>query len=125
MSHVVSIRFQDEQMERLNRAARRLGKSPSEAGALLVEEALRRGEFAFVDFRDSVVGRQAYIQGSTLAVWEVVMVARSYDLDAARTSTHLHWPVNRVHAALGYAAAYPEEIEHAIRDNDAFDFEAL
>ena len=33
-------------------------------------------EYALIDFRDSVVGRQAYMQGSSLAVWEVMMIAR-------------------------------------------------
>jgi len=112
-------------MERLRREARRLGKAPSETAALLLEEALRQSEFAFIDFRQSGVGRQAYIQGSTLAVWEVVMVARSYGLDAARTAEHLGWPIARVQAALNYALAFPEEIAAAIDDNDALDFQSL
>jgi hypothetical protein len=119
------MRLKEGQMERLRRVARRLGLTPSEISARLVEEALRRGEFAFIDFRDSAVGRQAYLQGSSLAVWEVVMVAQCYDLDPERTAAHLRWPVVRVQAALNYARAFPEEIDAAIRDNDAVDFEAL
>jgi hypothetical protein len=126
MSQVVSIRLKEGQMERLRRVARQLGLTPSETSARLVEESLRRGEFAFIDFRDSAVGRQAYLQGSSLAVWEVVMVAQCYDaLDPERTAEHLRWPVVRVQAALNYARAFPEEIDAAIRDNDAVDFEAL
>jgi hypothetical protein len=125
MSQVVSMRLKEGQMERLRRVARRLGLTPSETSARLVEEALRRGEFAFIDFRDSAVGRQAYVHGSSLAVWEVVMVAQCYGLDAERTAEHLCWPVVRVQAALNYAQAFPEEIDAAIRDNDAMDFEAL
>src|SRR5205823_240592 len=102
-----------------------LGLTPSETSTRLVEESLRRGEFAFIDLRDSAVGRQAYIQGSSLPVWEVVMVAQCYDLDPQRTAEHLHWPGVRVQAALNYARAFPEEIEAALRDNDAMDFEAL
>lgn len=112
-------------MERLRREARRLGKAPSETAALLLEEALRHSEFAFIDFRQSDVGRQTYIQGSTLAVWEVVMVARSYGLDATRTAEHLGWPIARVQAALNYALAFPEEIAAAIDDYDALDFRSL
>jgi len=117
--------MQEEQMERLGRLARQLGRSPSETGALLVEESLRRSEFAFLDFRDSPVGRQAYVQGTSLAVWEVVLVARSYGMDRERTAAHLQWPLPRVQAALNYAAAFPDEVEAAIGDNDALDFEAL
>ncbi len=94
-------------------------------GNAMASQLAPRSEFAFLDFRDSPVGRQAYIQGSSLAVWEVVMVAQSYGMDAARTAEHLCWPLLRVQAALNYAAAYPEEIEAAIRDNDAIDFRAL
>jgi uncharacterized protein (DUF433 family) len=112
-------------MERLQRMARRLGRTPSETSALLVDEALRAAEFAFVEFRDSPVGRQAYIKGATLAVWEVIMVARDHDLDAARTAAYLEWPEHKVHAALNYAAAYPDEINHALADNDSYDFEKL
>ncbi len=39
-------------------------------GIEVVGEGLRRSEVAFMDFRDSTAGRQACIQGSTLAVWE-------------------------------------------------------
>lgn len=122
---VMSLRFAPAQMERLNRLARRLGRTPSETSALLVEESLRRTEFALIDFRSCEAGRQAYVQGTTLSVWEVVTVARGYDLDADKTATHLEWPVVRVQAALGYAQAFPEEIEAAIQDNQSYSFERL
>ncbi|HEX8732451.1 MAG TPA: hypothetical protein VF725_10385, partial [Ktedonobacterales bacterium] len=94
-----------------------LNKSASETAAMLLEEALRAAEFAFIQFRGSEVGRQAYIQGSGLAVWEVVKLARAYDGDVARVAESLGWPVVKVQAALTYAAAYPEEIEAAIADS--------
>lgn len=125
MSRVVSLRLQEPQMERLGRLARRLGRTPSETAALLIEEALRMAEFGHITFRDSPVGRQAYVLGTSLAVWEVVLVARSYDGDAERTAAHLRWPPIRVQAALRYAAAYPDEIELALADNAAYDFAAV
>ncbi len=82
-------------------------------------------EFAFVDFRDSAVGRQAYIQGSGLAVWEVVMLARAYGGDVERAAGHLRWPIQRVQAAVNYATAYPVEIDSAITDNEAYDAERV
>jgi uncharacterized protein (DUF433 family) len=65
------------------------------------------------------------VQGTTLAVWEVVMVARSVGFDAARAAEHLGWSLARVQAALNYAAAYPAEIEAALADNDAVNFRSL
>jgi hypothetical protein len=121
-SAVVSLRVSDEQARRLHRKARRLGRSPSETGALLLEESLRRDEFAFVDFRDSPVGRQAYLQGSRLAVWMVAKIARTYGGSVAKTAEHLGQPAVRIRAALNYAKSYPDEINAAIEDDDSYDF---
>ncbi len=125
MSQVISLRLKEDQIERLKRMARRLGRSASETGVRLVEEGLRRSEFGLIDFRDSAAGRQAHVQGGSLAVWEVVMVARHYQMDAARTAEHLEWPEARVKAALEYASAFPEEIETALEDHDRCDWESL
>jgi uncharacterized protein (DUF433 family) len=103
-------------MERLERAARRLGRTPSETAALLLEESLREREFAFIEFRDSFVGRQAYIKGTRITVWQLVDIARSFG-DVGETAANLEIPAVAVSAALAYAAAYPEEIESAIADN--------
>lgn len=118
---VVSLRVSEKQVKRLQRKARQLGRTPSETGAILLEESLRRDEFAFIDFRDSTVGRQACIQGTRLAVWQVVSLARSYDGDIEKTAHHLGWPEVKVQAALGYAKIFPEEIEDAIADSQSWD----
>ena len=124
-SVVVSMRLPAESGKRLRRMANRHGWTASDTSARLVEEGLRRSEFAFIDFRDSPAGRQAYIQGSSLAVWEVVMVAQDYAHDAAAVAHHLRWPEARVQAAFNYAKAFSEEIETALAENDAMDFESL
>jgi hypothetical protein len=122
---VISMRLPMKSGQRLRRMASQHGWTPSDTSARLVEEGLRRSEFAFVDFRDSVAGRQAYVQGSSLAIWEVMMVARDYKNDAAKVARHLRWPEARVQAAFHYAKAFPDEINAAIADNDAMDFESL
>lgn len=124
MSHVLSLRLRDEQLERVRRVARRMNKSASETAATLLEEALRASEFAFIQFRDSPVGRQAYLQGSSLAVWEVASLAQAYGGDVARVAESLGWPEVKAQAALNYAAAYPQEIADAIADSQP-SFEAL
>jgi uncharacterized protein (DUF433 family) len=117
MSHVVSMRLRDDQIERLRRQARRLGRTPSETAALFVEEGLRMAEFALIYFRSNAAGRQAYLRGTGLTIWEVVMVSRSHGGDTAKTAKHLRLPETEVSAALNYAAAYPGEIEAALKDN--------
>jgi len=124
-SVVISMRLPVESGNRLKRMANRHGWTPSDASARLVEEGLRRSEFAFVDFRDSSAGRQAYIQGSTLAVWEILLLVKSYKADVSAVARHLKWPEARVQAAINYAKAFPEEIEGALSENAATDFEAL
>ena len=122
---VVSMRLPAESGNRLKRMARRHGWTPSDASARLVEEGLRRSEFAFIDFRDSAVGRQACIQGSTLAVWEVMLLVQSHKGNLSAVARHLKWPESKVQAAMNYAKAFPDEIENALSENAATDLEAL
>ena len=119
---VVSMRIEPSQENRLEKMARRLGRSPSETSAILVEEGLRRSEFGFVDFRDTAAGRQAFIQGTRLSVWMVAKLARIYRNNVAKTAEHLEHSPLQIQAALNYAKSFPDEIEAAINDNDSYDF---
>jgi hypothetical protein len=122
-SMVLSMRLPVESGRRLKRIANRHGWTPSDASARLVEEGLRRSEFAFLDFRDSPIGRQAYIQGSTLAIWEVLLLLRSYKGNVTAVADHLEWPKSKVRAALNYAEAFPEEVNEAIAENGSTNFD--
>lgn len=122
---VLSLRLPAERAESLKRLARRFDRSTAETAARLLDEGLRREEFAMIEFRDSPVGRQAYVEGTRVAVWQVVHLMRAYDEDPERTARHLAWPVSKVRAALNYAAAFPEETESAIEDGKAHDFTRL
>lgn len=125
MSQVVSLRLPDDQAKRLKRQARRLGRTPSETGRLLIEEALRQIEFAHIEFRDSAAGRQAWIKGRRVPVWMVVTIAQGYRNSVKKTARHLQMPEELVQAALHYAAAFPEEIRDAIEDYYAITFRSL
>jgi hypothetical protein len=124
-SMVISMRLPAASGKRLKRMANRHGWTASDASARLVEEGLRRSEFAFIDFRDSPAGRQACLQGSTLAVWEVMLLVDSYQKEVSAVARHLKWPQAKVQAAVNYAAAFPEEINEAIAENQTMDFEAM
>jgi hypothetical protein len=124
-SMVISMRLPAESGKRLKRMANRHGWTSSDASARLVEEGLRRSEFGFIDFRDSPAGRQACLQGSTLAVWEVMLLVRSYKKDGSAVARHLKWPEGKVQAAINYAQAFPEEIRTAMAENEATGFETL
>jgi hypothetical protein len=124
-STVISMRLPADSGRRLKRLASRHGWTTSDASARLVEEGLRRAEFALIDFRDSAAGRQAYIQGSSLAVWEVMALVKSYKGDSEAVAKHLRWPVVKVAAAVHYADAYPDEIGDALQENESLDLAAL
>lgn len=91
----------------------------------MVEEGLRLSDFAFIDFRDSSAGRQAYIQGSSLAVREVMLLVQSYTGNRSAVAKHLKWPEAKIQTAINYAKALPEEVEEALSENAAMDFESL
>jgi hypothetical protein len=113
----IDIEMPDEQSARLDRFAMSVHKSPREATVQLIEEGLRHAEFPAVEFRDSDSGRQAYVVGSSLAVWEVTMIDESYGHSAEQTAAHLRWPLTRVEPVLAYARTYQQEIAAALQKN--------
>lgn len=119
MSTVVSTRLPDQTHERLQRFARRLGKTPSETSALLIEESLRQQDFPYIEFRQTPLGRHAHLKNSSLAVWEVIRIAQGYGLDEQKTADHFQRPLAWVKSAILYAEAYPDEIQTAIADAQA------
>ena len=85
---VISLRIPHGEVDRLNKIARRTGRTPSEIGAVFLSESIRRSDFAFIEFRDSESGRQPYIQGTRLAVWQVITVLRSYEGNVDKAAVH-------------------------------------
>jgi len=66
-------------------------------------------EFPGIGFRDSIGGREAYVLGSRVAVWEVVDVYGEAKA-IGRTADHFGWPDYLVKCALAYARNFPDEI---------------
>lgn len=120
MSQTISLRLSDELISRLDRFARMLGNgmTRTRASVLLLDEALREEEFSGIEFRNTFVGRQPFVKGTGMAVWEFIMVARGFDMDAERTAAYLQCPAENVKVALNYYNAYREEIDQALADND-------
>lgn len=115
-SAVLTIRMDELQMSRLSQLARKLAITPSETAARLIEEGLRRQEFAFIDFRSTGLGRSAIITGSRLTVSEVIIISRMYEYDLAKTAEHLSWPTFKVQAAFNYWNAFRDEVDTEIED---------
>ena len=124
MSKVVSLRLPDATAARLEKLARRAGRSVSETGARFIEESIRQNEFADIEFRDFQGERLACLKGST-RIWKIIDVAEAYDFDPEKTAAHFQYPIERIQAALNYHAAYPEEIDTIIAENRSITFEDL
>ena len=126
MSQTLSLRVPDQMMERLESLARHRGNGMTRTkfSLLLLEESLREFEFPLIEYRDSAVGRQPYVRGSGMAVWELILIARSYQFDAAQLAQDYHLPQSSVQAAFDYFEAYRHEIDRAIEDNQ-IGYEAL
>jgi hypothetical protein len=116
LSRVISLRLKDDDLKRLDRVARKHAHSAGAAAALLLHEKLREEDFPFVEFRDSAVGRQAYVKGHRLTVWEVVYFTRQWGLDAKQYAEYLQWPEYLVEVALDYARSFPDEIEPLVAE---------
>jgi uncharacterized protein (DUF433 family) len=120
MSQVISLRVPDQMVERLDKFARRLGNgmTRTKASVMLLEESLRESEFANIEYRDSIIGRQPYLKGSGLAIWEVIMIAKSFDFDVKIVAENYELRVEAVESAINFYKVYKDEIDQAISDNN-------
>jgi uncharacterized protein (DUF433 family) len=112
------MRLRDDQQERLERAARRLGRTPSATAALLLEQRLREQEFPGIAIKDTLRGPEAFVEGTRWPVWTVVARLRSLDGDVAELVRRYDGLTSEgVRAAARYAEAFASEIAEAIGEN--------
>ncbi|HYV32946.1 MAG TPA: hypothetical protein VEO53_17790 [Candidatus Binatia bacterium] len=92
--------------------ARAAKTSKSDLVARYVIEKSLETEFPGISFRDSLSGREAYLTGHRVAVWEVLdLYGETRSIE--KTAEHLRWPSVLVKRALAYAKAFPEEIRRS------------
>jgi len=97
------------------------GRDFSAVANELLVEAMKMRRCPGILFADGPTGRRARIAGTGLEVWEVVAAHQSLDRDVSRLQAAYHWLSEaQLRAALGYAAAYPSEIEQHIARNAAW-----
>ncbi|MEW6303570.1 MAG: hypothetical protein AB1705_08875 [Verrucomicrobiota bacterium] len=107
---VQSCRIEKNHAALLSRQAKRRHLEVSTLSSLYLTEKALEEEFPGIGFRDSAGGREAYVLGHRVAVWEVVDAFREART-VARTARHFRWPPALVRCALAYAKAFPKEIE--------------
>jgi uncharacterized protein (DUF433 family) len=107
---VQSCRIEQDDAALLSRQAKRRQMEVSTLSSLYLKEKALEEEFPGIGFRDGIGGREAYVQGHRVAVWEVVEVQQEIKT-VAKTAAHFGWPPALVRCALAYARAFPDAIE--------------
>jgi uncharacterized protein (DUF433 family) len=107
----VSLRVEVPTVEELDRLARRRGVSRNELAGRYLAEGVRLDEFPQIYFREGALGRRAALVGTRLDVWQVVDAVRNHDNSLEDAAEYLGLPVERIRAAVRYAAAHRDEIE--------------
>lgn len=93
----------------LARQARRKNLEVATLSSLYLREKALEEEYPGIGFRDAAGGREAYVLGHRVAVWEVLDVFREAKT-IARTADHYGWPDYLVKCALAFARAFPHEL---------------
>jgi uncharacterized protein (DUF433 family) len=115
---VMTLRLPAEVARGVERLAGRFGHKPAQLGVRLVEEGLRRRDHPHIDLRDTAAGRVAYIGGTRFAVYWVLRTMQS-GVAPEEFARQYELPIERVHAALAYAKAFPDEIKSDNEQADA------
>lgn len=106
---VQSCRLEQGHADLLSRQAKRRQLEVATLSSLYLKEKAIEEEFPGIGFHDSAGGREAYLLGQRVAVWEVLDVYAETK-SIGRTADHFGWPDYLVKCALSYARTYPEEI---------------
>ena len=106
---VQSCRIEKDHAKLLSRQAKRRQLEVSTLSSLYLREKSLEEEYPGIGFRDAAAGREAYLPGQRVAVWEVMDVYREART-IGRTAEHFGWPDYLVKCALAYAREFPDEI---------------
>lgn len=121
-----SIRIPEDIAGAIQESAAASGRDFTAVATELLIEALKMRRCPGIIFADGPSGRRARIAGTGLEVWEVIATYKSLGRDFTRLRQAYHWLTEaQLRAALGYYAAYPEEIDRLIDRNEAWTEERL
>lgn len=121
-----SLRIPQDIVKAIQEMADTAGRDFSAVANELLAEAVKMRRCPGIFFADGPFGRRARIAGTGLDVWEVIATYNSLGLDFDRLQGAYHWLIgSQLRAALGYNAAYPEEIDRQIASNEVWTKERL
>jgi uncharacterized protein (DUF433 family) len=121
-----SLRVPTEVAKAIEELSEVKGQDFSATAIELLDEAIKMRRCPGIVFADGPSGRRARIAGSGLDVLEVIATYQSLDRDPARLREAYSWlSEGQLRAALGYYAAFPEEIDRRIALNERWTEERL
>lgn len=91
----------------------------------LIQHDLASIQITNIEYRDSKNGQEAFMVGSRLHVWEVILIAKEFDMDAERVAQYFSRPVAWVNEALLFYKNTPEQIDNIILEVKTTTFETL
>ena len=94
----------------LSRQAKRRHLEVSTLSSLYLKEKALEEEYPGVGFRDSIGGREAYVLGHRVAVWEVLEAFGELKT-VAKTAQHFRWPPALVRSALAFSSEFAADVE--------------
>jgi uncharacterized protein (DUF433 family) len=107
---VQSCRIEADHAALLSQQAKRRRLEVATLSSLYLKEKALEEEFPGIGFRDAAAGREAYVLGQRVAVWEVADVYREAK-SVSRTAEHFGWPDYLVKCALAYAKQNAAEVD--------------
>jgi len=121
----LSIRIPQQTRRWLERFAKRRG-SAGMAASRILEEARRREDYPAVEFRDTPLGRVAYVQGTRVQVAFIYgQVQRDPELVAERLSESFLWPLWKSRGVLAYTDEFATECRQEWEDLESAGLPAL
>src|SRR5437588_7859446 len=112
----LSVKLSAEEQKDLNDLSRFKGTPPTALGAQFIAEGLRTARFPGIEFRNTPLGRMAYLKNSRLSIWLLRALVHQTG-SVTKLAELLDRSAVQLEGALLYAKAFPEELEAAARLN--------
>ena len=113
-----SLRLPPETLREIEQMAKETGRDFSGVTLDLLSEAIKTRRCPGIVLAEGVSGRRAKVAGTGIEVWEILANYQSLNQDFYRLKKAFHWLTpDQLRAALGYYAAYPEDIDELIDRN--------
>ena len=116
-----SLRIPLETFDEIEKIASETGREFSSIAKDLLAEAVKMRRCPGIVFVNGVRGRKAKIAGTGLDVWEIIATYISVNNKLSRLRKAYHWLSDQqLQAAIGYYAAYRDEIDRLIEQNESW-----